>query len=169
MPPKRVPAAEKEPLNELDLFAPITRRVYQNPVWSGKRIPAAAWRIYAWCVDHTTGNHDVVQDDGRTIRYGEVNGNRPVSFKTLAADLQCSWREAQRACEWLANNDLLTRGRPDMNAGYIYGVVNSTRKLKGKVKKYSKVTTEGDEEIQFLDDTSARANSNIEDEDDDLA
>jgi predicted transcriptional regulator len=164
-------AATKEPLNELDYFAPITRRVYQDPRWSAKP-PAAAWRVYCWFVDRTTCNFDVEQDDGSVITFGGVNGRVPVPFTDIAAPLQCSWRSVQRACEWLMQVGFIHRVRTGKGKEYEFAVVNSTRKLKGEVKKYTRVEREAqaqqieflDEQIQFVDEQLK-----FEDEDDELA
>jgi predicted transcriptional regulator len=152
----------KEPLNELDYFAPITRRVYQDPRWSAKP-PAAAWRVYCWFVDRTTCHYDMESEDGSFFRYGGVNGRVPVPFTTISTNLHCSWRSVQRACDWLMQVGFISRVRTGKGKEYEFAVVNSTRKLKGEVKKYTRVEQQEAQaqQIEFLDETTATTTFNI--------
>lgn len=116
----------REPLNELDLFAQMTRRIYQDPVWSGK-VPNGAWRVLCWMIDRTTQN---VQEDG--VVFGVVQYNNRISYMDIAKDLSCTWKAIQRATAWLCGNGYLTRGKKAFSGGYRWNVVNSTRKLKAE-------------------------------------
>jgi hypothetical protein len=130
-------AKEKEPLNECDLFAQVTRRIYQDPVWSGKKIPGAAIRTLLWMMDRTTKNFDV---DG--VIYGQVNYGNLIDFADIATDLSCSWSQIQRATKWLVANNFIHRGRKNVNGGYSFSVLNSTRKFKAASAKLHRVTEE---------------------------
>src|ERR1039457_4688669 len=117
-------AKQTEPLNPLDLFAQMTRRIYQDKVWSGK-VPNGAWRVLCWMIDRTTRN---VEMDG--VVYGEVEYAHRISYLEIANDLSCSWKAIQRATGWLCGNGYLSRGNKGFSGGYRWSVLNSARKFK---------------------------------------
>jgi hypothetical protein len=117
----------KETFHELDMFAQVSRRLFQDPRWSGKKVPGAAWRVLCWMIVKTTRNFEI---DG--VNHGEVDYGKPITFMPIATDLQCSWSQVKRASKWLVDNKFLSRGKTGFSGGYRWSVLNSTRKFKAE-------------------------------------
>lgn len=146
----------KEPRDPLDFFARVTRRIYQDPRWSGKH-PVDAFRVLCWMIDRTTENAFHEQVPG--IQFGRVLGHAPVAYSTIARDLHCSWQSVRRSIYWLCNKGFVARLRDNEYAEYRYVWVGSDKPFKTPPQVLDRNEDTGDaafqvgsEEIQFLDE-----------------
>lgn len=119
-----------EPINDLDRFSQVTRRHNQDPRWSLKSATLTAYRVWVWMDDRTTSKLDV-----EGVIHGIVWYGRDIGFDDIATDLGCSYWSLQRAVKWLVDVEFISRRNKHAHGVYSYTVLNSTRKLKGEVKK----------------------------------
>src|ERR1039457_1106377 len=120
-------------------WVPFGQANVYDKVWSGKKVPADAWRVLFWLTNRMTGN--VRFEGGLTSGehkfsadtvFGVVAGGATVSFKDIASNLQCSWSSVQRASQWLEDRRMVTRSRAGKGEQYRYHVVNSIRQFELK-------------------------------------
>jgi hypothetical protein len=126
-------------------WVPFGQANVYDKVWSGKKVPADAWRVLFWLTNRMTGT--VKYEDDPNI-YGVVAGGHSVSFKDIASDLQCSWSSVQRASMWLEDRGMITRHRSGNGQQYVYNVVNSIRQFELKTIPASETDTQEDDELE---------------------
>jgi len=131
MPPKTSAHAKEKPKKSTVAghqgnWVPMSMQLVTNPIWSNKKVPSNAWRVYWWLTNRMTGN--LKYEDDPNI-YGMVAGANPVSFTYIASDLHCSWSSVQRSVEWLVTNGMVARGRDGKGQEYRYLVIDSIREF----------------------------------------
>jgi hypothetical protein len=189
MPPRIVPAAlVEEPQHEVKPASKgiavnyafntnVPNYVFNPALWhpaKGRKPSVDALLCYLWCIDKVTS---VYEAENGTPN-GKVLDGLPIGFAVIAneANLGISWSSVQRNMKYLEGVGLIRRVRGTIKDKYSYEVVNCRKSFNGKQadgttrvggKTYKHA--QPNEEIQFLNETTAATTFNLEDEDDDLA
>ena len=189
MPPRKVPAPVEEPQQEVkperrggieviyDYNTTVPNYVFNPALWhpaKGRKPSVDALLCYMWCIDKVTS---VYKDEDGTPT-GKVLDGLPIGFAVIAndANLGISWSSVQRNMKYLEGIGLIRRVRSTIKDKYSYEVLHCRKSFSGTQadgsirmggKTYKKAQPQ--EEIQFLEDTTATTSFNIEDEDDELA
>ena len=107
-------------------WVPFGQAKVYDKIWSGKKVPPDAWRVLFWLTNRMTGA--VKYEDDPHI-YGVVAGSNTISYREIASDLQCCWRSVQRSIQWLADKEMISRGRSGLGEEYRYCVIDSIRQF----------------------------------------
>lgn len=175
MPPRKASSAapEKSPASTSSKstisghqgkWVPFSEWLVTREIWSSRKMPSDAWRVYWWMNNRMTGS--VKYEDDPTI-YGIVAGGNPVSFREIGKTLHPNdpkhgWRSIQRAVNWLTECGLIIPTRAGRGQEYRY-------KLADSIRQFPLVTVAGSSsnetgELEFLDESKSTS-FNIEGDD----